>query len=295
MNPIFDEFKSRALQTRVRVKITRATQARPIGEGSRSVSAGEIITCNESDAGQLVAAGAAKVLAVLNEQGNADAADAAALRALLNRPVNVEREPIPSDWRDLPEAFQDGWVELSELRSYAAEANEWSRRSSGRRAIGERAVNMLGQLHEKCSQAQQKVRGFNRRPLWGAIREASRHTVAEFGKRAKLANEVRDVARELFNLRISALGLTQWKADQLYRGSTLFALVEAKAPVRVAPNLRLSFSETGEQEPLIDADLPAMACYYRSAKADQPQLEALLKELQGDLAKAQRAMRKAAA
>ena len=98
-------------------------------------------------------------------------------------------------------------------------------------------------------------------------------------------------ARELFQLRIAALGLHQSQVDRLYQGSALAVKYHRFKPVVHDRKQAWHDGETGEQAFFISGDIDALSSQYAQQKRNHDELAALAKEA---IAESERARKVAA-
>ena len=96
-------------------------------------------------------------------------------------------------------------------------------------------------------------------------------------------------ARELFQLRIAALGLHQSQVDRLYAGSALAVKYDRFKPVVHDRKQAWHDGETGEQAFFISGDIDALSSQYAQQKRNHDELAALAKEASAESERAKKA------
>lgn len=162
--------------------------------------------------------------------------------------------------------------------------------------ISEDRLESLGNIRKALMKAAAKLtelKDKHREEIARLQFECSKSILELVSDATKSQKRASKAARELFDLRLEALGLSKAHLDHLYSGSALFVKYEKPRPR--ASDLKVAWTEdNGETVSQIAGNIHALASQYAFHRTNADKLAPLAAEVEKELATAKKAMSKAA-
>jgi hypothetical protein len=287
----------------VRVKILSATMARPAGKlDTEHTAAGSVIDMTEADARNMVADGTAERIGRVGNDGKlVPAADAPAKPAA---PERAKPAPLPDSFKGLPVSFAKAWEFIAKRRAIVADliaAQEAALPEDFvalrgikdglkfycRVTIGEEGILERIALSDAAQSAEDRLKAHDAReayPTACQLLESSKATIAKIEAANDAAQELADIAFNIFGIRIAALELAEPHRRKLFQGSGLFIRYGYFQPLGMYDAVFM-----GGENPSIALDMPveSMAATYHTAANRLAEVEPLLVQARAELAAAQ--------
>lgn len=209
--------------------------------------------------------------------------------------ISLPPEPSPAAPSPFGEKEWDKWHSLSEqyriLRERVSQLRSHMNRfgSRGTDDSGDSDILIRGRRRAEnaLKDARAKLAEFDMDAMSALHLRLSRTVLAELAASKEEAEALEELALQLFETRVSALGLTRYFiASKLFGGSEVFFKYCSISPGILGPSCRLGFDELGFASPYSDEPVPALWTYVRPLRERRKELARLTKECRGELARA---------
>lgn len=247
-------------------------------------------------------------------------------------PAREEPAPLPDRWNELPQCFQD-WHRMTQdlivARKHINAIRETRRNVFGTDADfsdvegtflaggvggGDNRTNYFSTLQPfnmsdpttkrlarflaaglaGAEDYLARLREKTTIPLQRAFYESGMHHLTKAEEVQILVAEIKGIGYQIFEHRLSALGLAEGHLRRLYSGSADFLKYGNLAEAHFAGRCSAGYDEAGILRVYSDEPVPATACHSLRDMARIPELQALLKQAKAELHAAQKVGSRAA-